>query len=102
MIRRLSYVCSPFYIPQYICLNGAYFSLEYCGLGPKAECVSLSSPIYTSQNQCFLALDLSAYQTRSLIIFGMNPFCHLQLSENLAMIGLWYAYLVITLSDPIC
>jgi hypothetical protein len=60
MILCLSYVCSPFYIPHYICLNGAHFSLEYCGMGSKTACMSISSPIYNSQKQC---------------LFGLGPVC---------------------------
>jgi len=49
-----------------------------------------------------LVLDLSVYQTRPLLLSGLNLFYHSHLPGNLTINGLWYAYLQSILSDTIC
>jgi len=44
----------------YTCLDGVYFSLEYCGMEPKAEAVPLVEPhLYTPAPVPALVLDSS-------------------------------------------
>jgi hypothetical protein len=85
-IRCLSYVCSPFYIPQYIWLNGAYFILNTVAWGLRLNICPFRAQFILPRTSAFLVLGMSGYQTMPLI-FGLNPFHHSYLSENLAMIG---------------
>jgi hypothetical protein len=80
-----------FYILRYTCLNGIYFSLEY-SVDPKPKLHLLHEPhLYTQTSMPSLVLDLSMYQVRPTLIFGLNPFCHSHLSGNLTVNGLWFA-----------
>lgn len=46
-----------------------------------------------------LVLGLSIYQTRPLLIFSLNPFCHCHLSRTLTVISLWYTLLYLVISQ---
>ena len=66
------------------------------------QCTPLEPHQYTPAPVPLLVWNLSVNQTRPLIIFDVNLFCHSQLSGAFTMNGLWYAYLSIILLVPIC
>jgi len=54
---RCSYLCNPFYLLHYASLNGIYFSLEYCGVEPKAEAMlSSQAPSIHPSTSAFIGL----------------------------------------------
>jgi len=91
-----------FCILHYTLLNGICFSLECCGVEPKAEAVSLLELHFYTPLPVLLVLDPSVYQTGPTLISALHLFCHLHLSRNFTVSGLWYAYLGNILSVPVC
>jgi hypothetical protein len=49
-----------------------------------------------------LVLERSLYQNRPFALSVLKRFCHLYLSQNLTVNGLWYEYGGIAMSAPIC
>lgn len=81
----------------YTCLDGVYFSLEYCGMEPKAEAVPLVEPhLYTPAPLSSLVLDPSK-SDHSPFITWVEPILSFTLVSNLTLNGLWYAYLGVSL-----
>jgi len=93
--RKKNFLCSLFYILHYTCLNGVYFGLKYCVVcSPRLKQCSLLEPHqYTPTPVPLLVLDLSMYQTRPPLMFGVKPFCHSHFSGEMTVNGLCYTYL---------
>jgi len=92
-----------FYIRHSTSLNGVYFSLEYCGVEPTEESMSLLEPhLCTPSPAPLLTSDPSVYKARPRLISTLNPFCHSHLSRNFTVTGLCYAYFGTNMSAPIC
>ena len=91
-----------FSIPNYTFFNGMYTQNTVVWSPRLKLCTPFEPHQYSPASVPLWVCNLSVNQTRSLIIFGMNPFCHSQLSGAFTMNGLWQAYLSIILLVPIC
>jgi hypothetical protein len=69
---------------------------------PRLKLCPLLSSICSPQHQCLHWSWTHPNQTTPPLLSGLNPFCHSHLSGNLTVNGLWYAYLIVSLSACIC